>query len=130
MFLHFLYVEHKELKETYITIIKFDKEILETVYVNKLLYKNLYLSEISDNNVIDNNLNVNFYSLFYIKKGFVIENNNILWNKILKIYMKNINLIYLIDNNYLNKLKDSNILLFNIELYKNDLYDIIINIQL
>ena len=42
--------------------------------------------------------------------------------------MKNINLIYLIDNNYMNKLKNCEILLFNIEVYKNDLYDIIINV--
>jgi len=126
MFIHFLFVEHKEFKNIYIVTIKSEDEILDTKLVNESLYNNLYFN----NNEINNNTNINYYSIFYIKKGFIIKNDiHILWNQLLHLYMKNINLINLIDINYINKLKEKNILLFDTNIYKNDLTEIIINLH-
>jgi hypothetical protein len=128
MYIHFIYVENKEFKQNYITTIKTENEILDIKNVNELLYINLYLNNKPEN---FNNNNINFYSIFYIKKGLIINNNiDIVWNKLLILYLKNINLINLIDSNYINDLKDRNILLFNIEIYKNDLYPMIIDLQI
>jgi hypothetical protein len=127
MYIHFIYVENKEFKQNYITTIKTENEILDIKKLNELLYINLYLNNKPENF----NNNINFYSIFYIKKGIIIDNNiDILWNKLLILYLKNINLINLIDSNYINDLKDRNILLFNIEIYKNDLYSMIIDLQI
>jgi hypothetical protein len=128
MYIHFIYVENKEFKQNYITTIKTENEILDIKNVNELLYINLYLNNKPEN---FNNNNINFYSIFYIKKGLIINNNiDIVWNKLLILYLKNINLINLIDSNYINDLKNRNILLFNIEIYKNDLYPMIIDLQI
>lgn len=125
MYLHFFYIESKEYKINYISVIKHDNLNLDNNIINKFIYRNIYLNNNDDNNINYNN--INYISLFYIKKGLVIENKQDLWNQLIKLYMKNIKLINLIDNNYIKKIQQSNILLFNIDTYKENLSNFIIN---
>ena len=116
MYLHFFYIESKEYKINYISVIKHDNLNLDNNIINKFIYRDIYLNN-NDDNINYNN--INYISLFYIKKGLVIENKQDLWNQLIKLYMKNIKLINLIDNNYIKKIQQSNILLFNIDIYKD-----------
>jgi hypothetical protein len=127
MYIHFIYVEHKENKITYLNVIKSENEVLENKYINEILYKKIYL--ISNDEILNNN--INYCSLFYIKKGFVIQqNDNTLWNNLLQIYMKTLNLINLIDCKYIYNLKNENILLYKMNEINNDLYSLIIKLHL
>jgi hypothetical protein len=125
MYVHFFYIESKEYKINYISVIKHDNLNLDNSIINKFIYRNIYLNNDDDNNINYNN--INYISLFYIKKGLVIENKQDLWNQLIKLYMENIKLINLIDNNYIKKIQQSNILLFNIDTYKENLSNFIIN---
>jgi hypothetical protein len=125
MYVHFFYIESKEYKINYISVIKHDNFNLDNSIINKFIYRNIYLNNDDDNNINYNN--INYISLFYIKKGLVIENKQDLWNQLIKLYMENIKLINLIDNNYIKKIQQSNILLFNIDTYKENLSNFIIN---
>jgi len=125
MYVHFFYIESKEYKINYISVIKHDNVNLDNSIINKFIYRNIYLNNDDDNNINYNN--INYISLFYIKKGLVIENKPDLWNQLIKLYMENIKLINLIDNNYIKKIQQSNILLFNIDTYKENLSNFIIN---
>jgi hypothetical protein len=125
MYIHFLYVESKEYKNNYIVTIKDEKNILDNNLINKLLYKYIYLN--NDNSI---NNNINYISLFYIKKGLILDDKNNYWNDLFKIYLKEIKLIDLIDNNSIKKIQNNNLLLFNIDLYKDQLSNFIINIYL
>ena len=125
MYIHFFYIESKEYKINYISVIKHDNLNLDNNIINKFIYRNIYLNNNDDDNINYNNFN--YISLFYIKKGLVIENKQDLWNQLIKLYMENIKLINLIDNNYIKKLQQSNILLFNIDTYKDNLSNFIIN---
>jgi hypothetical protein len=125
MYVHFFYIESKEYKINYISVIKHDNVNLDNSIINKFIYRNIYLNNDDDNNINYNN--INYISLFYIKKGLVIENKQDLWNQLIKLYMENIKLINLIDNNYIKKIQQSNILLFNIDTYKENLSNFIIN---
>ena len=125
MYIHFFYIESKEYKINYISVIKHDNLNLDNNIINKFIYRNIYLNNNDDDNINYNN--INYISLFYIKKGLVIENKQDLWNQLIKLYMENIKLINIIDNNYIKKLQQSNILLFNIDTYKDNLSNFIIN---
>ena len=125
MYVHFFYIESKEYKINYISVIKHDNFNLDNSIINKFIYRNIYLNNDDDNNINYNY--INYISLFYIKKGLVIENKQDLWNQLIKLYMENIKLINLIDNNYIKKIQQSNILLFNIDTYKENLSNFIIN---
>jgi hypothetical protein len=125
MYIHFLYVESKEYKNNYVVTIKDEKNILDNNLINKLLYKYIYLN--NDNSI---NNNINYISLFYIKKGLILDDKNNYWNDLFKIYLKEIKLIDLIDNNSIKKIQNNNLLLFNIDLYKDQLSNFIINIYL
>jgi hypothetical protein len=127
MYIHFIYVEHKENKITYLNVIKSENEALENKYINEILYKKIYL--ISNEEILNNN--INYCSLFYIKKGFVIQqNDNTLWNNLLQIYMKTLNLLNLIDCKYIDNIKNENILLYKMNEINNDLYSLIIKLHL
>lgn len=125
MYIHFFYIESKEYKINYISVIKHDNLNLDNNIINKFIYRNIYLNNNDDDNINYNN--INYISLFYIKKGLVVENKQDLWNQLIKLYMENIKLINLIDNNYIKKIQQSNILLFNIDTYKDNLSNFIIN---
>jgi len=125
MYIHFFYIESKEYKINYISVIKHDNLNLDNNIINKFIYRNIYLNNNDDDNINYNN--INYISLFYIKKGLVVENKQDLWNQLIKLYMENIKLINLIDNNYIKKIQQSNILLFNIDTYKDKLSNFIIN---
>lgn len=126
MYIHFLYVEHKDFKINYIITIKSEFDTINNNEINKLLYENLYLNkgeEIKGN--------INYFALFYIKKGKIIKDmNKEIWGKLLKIFIKKINYINIIDDIFIYNLKFKNILLFDIEIYKNELHEYIVELQL
>lgn len=126
MFLHFFYVTYKKGKQNYIAIIKSKENSLEFNNLNNLLYNKLHLLN-SDNNI--NNLespNINYYEYFYIKKGLIIENQKYLWDNLMKIYLKNIDIKILLDQDYINNLYNQKILLFDFLIYKNQIIDFLI----
>lgn len=125
MYIHFLYVESKEYKINYIVTIKNEQMILDNNLINTLLYNNIYLN--NENNI---NNNINYISLFYIKKGLILDDKKNYWDNLFKIYLKEIKLIDLIDNDYIKKIQNKNILLFKEDIYKNQLSNFIINIYL
>lgn len=128
MFLHFFYVTYKKGKENYITIIKSKEKSIEFNNLNTLLYNKLHLLN-SDNNNNNNNTeltNINFYEYFYIKKGLIIENQKYLWDSLIKIYLKHIDIKILIDQEYINNLYNQKILLFDFNIYKNKIIDFLI----
>jgi len=124
MYIHFIFMEYKETKTEYLVTIKDESKDLTSNYINNLIYNNLIKGENNNNN--NNNLGINYFSIFYIKKGIIIENND-LWKKLFNIYISEIKLIYLIDSNYINNLLNNNIILFNLNSYKNKIYPIIID---
>ena len=125
MYIHFLYVESKEYKINYIVTIKNEQSILDNNLINTLLYNYIYLN--NENNI---NNNINYISLFYIKKGLILDDKKNYWDNLFKIYLKEIKLIDLIDNDYIKKIQNKNILLFKEDIYKNQLSNFIINIYL
>ena len=125
MYIHFLYVESKEYKINYIVTIKNEQSILDNNLINTLLYNYIYLN--NENNI---NNNINYISLFYIKKGLILDDKKNYWDNLFNIYLKEIKLIDLIDNDYIKKIQNKNILLFKEDIYKNQLSNFIINIYL
>ena len=125
MYIHFLYVESKEYKINYIVTIKNEQSILDNNLINTLLYNYIYLN--NENNI---NNNINYISLFYIKKGLILDDKKNYWDNLFNIYLKEIKLIDLIDNDYIKKIKNKNIFLFKEDIYKNQLSNFIINIYL
>ena len=129
MYIHFIFMEYKETKTEYLVTIKDESKDLTSNYINNLIYNNLIYNKLikgENNNNNNNNLGINYFSIFYIKKGIIIENND-LWKKLFNIYISEIKLIYLIDSNYINNLLNNNIILFNLNSYKNKIYPIIID---
>lgn len=124
MFLHFFYVTYKKGKENYIAVIKSTDESIEFKNLNNLLYNKLHLL----NSEIDNldSININYYEYFYIKKGLIIENQKYLWDSLMKIYLKNLDIKTLLDQEYINKLYNQKILLFDFDIYKNQIIDFLI----
>lgn len=124
MFLHFFYVTYKKGKENYIAVIKSTDESIEFKNLNNLLYNKLHLL----NSEIDNldSININYYEYFYIKKGLIIENQKYLWDSLMKIYLKNLDIKILLDQEYINKLYNQKILLFDFDIYKNQIIDFLI----
>jgi len=125
MYIHFLYVESKEYKINYIVTIKNEQSILDNNLINTLLYNYIYLN--NENNI---NNNINYISLFYIKKGLILDDKKNYWDNLFNIYLKEIKLIDLIDNDYIKKIQNKNIFLFKEDIYKNQLSNFIINIYL
>lgn len=128
MFLHFFYVTYKKEKRNYIVILKSkNKKGIEFQQINDILYNHLYLissnSVNNDNN--NNNITFNYFEYFYIKKGLIIENQKYIWDKLIKIYLKKINIMNIIDEEYISNLYNSNILLYNCNLYNKEIINFI-----
>lgn len=122
MYIHFIFMEYKETKTEYLVTIKDESKDLTSNYINNLIYNNLIIGQNNNNN----NIGINYFSLFYIKKGMVIKSKE-LWKELIKIYMSEINLINLINSNYIDNLLNNNIILFNLNFYKSKIYPLIIN---
>jgi hypothetical protein len=128
MFLHFFYVTYKKEKKNYIVILKTKtNNSIEFHQINDILYKHLYLiSSNSINNDNNNNLTFNYFEYFYIKKGLILENQKYIWDKLIKIYLKKINIMNIIDEDFISNLYNTNILLYNCNLYNKEIINFII----
>jgi hypothetical protein len=133
MFLHFYYVNCKKEKKDYIIIYKYDKEIVSFSEFNNILYKEIYNDKIEDSNdkIEDSNdkiedSNINFYELFYIKKGLKIKYKKELWNSVINMYLNKLNIQTIIDDKYVEKIWNSNLLLFLIDKYDDSLKQFLI----
>lgn len=115
MNIHFIYVQKKENLEEYIFVFR-KKDILEDL--NEKIYSSLYNEKINDN--------TNYIKLFYIKKGLVINFNDDIWNKIIHLSYKNLNILKLIDTKYLSAIKYNSCLFFDYAKNKNEIDGIII----
>lgn len=108
MFIQFLYVQKKDNNEVYLYIIKYDN-IIENL--NEKIYTSLY----ETNNI----QNINYTSKFYLKSGFKIDYNKLIWNQFLSFKLENLDLITLIDIKKIKNYHNSNILEFNYNKYKS-----------
>lgn len=122
MYLQFCYISYKKEKKDYILVIKKENEDeLEFTKLNNIIYNKLCIY--SDNNQINDDININFnyFEYFYIKKGSIIKYSTEFWSKLINIYIKKINILDLIDNNYIDNIYKTNLLLYNLEDYKIDI---------
>jgi hypothetical protein len=126
MFLHFYYVNCKKEKKDYIIIYKYDKEIVSFSEFNNILYKEIYNDKIEDSNDKIEDSNINFYELFYIKKGLKIKYKKELWNSVINMYLNKLNIQTIIDDKYVEKIWNSNLLLFLIDKYDDSLKQFLI----
>jgi hypothetical protein len=117
MFLQFFYISSKKEKKEYIMVIKKDNNDLSFEQINNILYNKLFM--LSTN--INENITFNYFEYFYIKKGLCIEDNDINWSNLINIYLSKVNLIQLIDINYINQLYSNNIILYSLDDYKAQL---------
>jgi hypothetical protein len=114
--MHFVYVQKKENLEEFIFVFKKKDDIID---LNKKIYSILYNDNITNDCI-------NYINLFYIKKGLLIKFNNDIWNKFLYLNYKNLDILKLIDSEYLSNIKDNNYLFFNYKKNKNEIDSIII----
>lgn len=133
MFLHFYYVNCKKEKKDYIIIYKYNKEIISFSEINNILYKEIYNDKIDDNNAKNddntdtgNGNNINFYELFYIKEGVKIKYERELWNNIINMYLNKLNIHIIINDKYVEKIWNSDLLLFSIDIYDDSLKQFLI----
>lgn len=120
MYLYSYFVNIKKEKKDYIIIYKTNMDKVSHNDINNTLYRQLNPDSIDISTI-------NFYELFYIKPGLKLEYNKIHWNNLIKIYINNIKLFNLIDENYINTLYSQNILLFNLETYNDKIKQFFIN---
>lgn len=121
MNIHFIYVQKKENLEDYIFIFRKKDEKIDSIELNKKIYSILY-----NDNFNNSNDDINYIKLFYIKKGLVIKFNDDIWNKIIYLNYKNLDILKLIDRGCLSAIKHSSCLYFDYKQNKNEMDDIII----
>lgn len=121
MYINFYFVDIKKEKKTYIIIYKSDKQHISFNNINTLIYNKL------NNLQLTNTDSINYHELFYIKQGISIIYNNEIWNKLVSIYLKKTELIYLIDEKYIKNIYSSEMILFLIDDYQNDIKQFLIN---
>ena len=64
MFLHFYYINVKKENKNYFGVYKSLQNEITFTDINQLIFKNL------NSNDINNDKSINYYELYYIKKGF------------------------------------------------------------
>jgi hypothetical protein len=130
MFLHFYFVNIKKEKKNYIMVYRSSEESITFKDINNLLYHQLNnISCITSTleSPLDLNNSINYHELFYIKQGLNIPYTKPIWNDLIKIYLNNIELQYLIDDNYIKNLYSYNIVLFLMDDYQKDIKQFLIN---
>lgn len=130
MFLHFYFVNIKKEKKNYIMVYRSSEESITFKDINNLLYHQLNnISCITSTleSPLDLNNSINYHELFYIKQGLNIPYTKPIWNDLIKIYLNNIELQYLIDDNYIKNLYSYNIILFLMDDYQKNIKQFLIN---
>jgi len=118
MYIHYVYVQIKNTLLDHLIIIKFNKDSIDRDELHKLIYISLYHDNVNNE--------INYFKLFYIKKGFNIKFSKSIWNKFISLSMKNLEIVYLIDTKHLLTLHNKNILNIEYIKNKNEIQDIII----
>lgn len=115
MYTHFIYIVLKKDKEKYLFAYKSKEEDLIITELNKIIYKELY--NLSGQDTVDEN--INYFEIFYLKKGLIIKED--IWKDIIKIYMQKLDIITLINEEYIKELYAKDIIYFNISDYNKEL---------
>lgn len=126
MKIQFIYVQKKENLEEFVFIFK-KKDCIdiqarteESSNLNKIIYSILY------NDRLNTSVDINYIKLFYIKKGMTIDFNKEIWNKLLNLNYRNLDILKLIDVDYLLSINSTSCLHFNYKKNQNEINDIII----
>lgn len=117
MIIQFLYVQKKDNNEVYLYIIKYNNNIEN---LNDRIYTSLY----ETNNTKD----INYTSKFYLKNGFKIEYNDLIWKQLLAFKLENLDLISLIDNKTVKQYNNTDMIYFNYNKYKSFINSILTKI--
>lgn len=124
MNIQFLYVQKKDkphVIEEYLFIIHLQTNEYNIEDINKQIYMILY-----DNTIPS--ININYFNKFYIKKGFIIPYDKLIWEDFIRFTLNNLNLIQIIDCKTIEKIINTNILHFNYNTYSSCINSIIANI--
>lgn len=124
MYINFYFVDIKKEKKAYIIIYKSNKQNISFNSINTLIYNKLNNLQLTNT---DNSNSINYHELFYIKQGLSITYSDEIWNNLISIYLKKTELIYLIDENYINNIYSSKLILFLTDEYQNDIKQFLIN---
>lgn len=126
MFLHFYFINIKKEKKNYLMVYKTDIKTINVKDINNLLYNKLNNKPSIISSVENTTNNINYYELFYIKQGLSIIYNKEIWNKLIQIYLNKIELQYLIDDKYIKNIYSSDIILYLIDNYQEDIKQFLI----
>jgi hypothetical protein len=113
MIINFYFVNLKKDKKSYIVIT--NKE----TNVNELLYNKLYNIPVTNS--------INYYEFFYIKKGMQILWDQNIWDELVKIYLSKLDLLYLIDQEYILNIYSNDMILFSLDEYETQIKQFIMN---
>jgi|LauGreDrversion4_2_1035121.scaffolds.fasta_scaffold02290_1 hypothetical protein len=113
MIINFYFVNLKKDKKSYIVIT--NKE----TNVNELLYNKLYNIPVTNS--------INYYEFFYIKKGMQILWDQNIWDELVKIYLSKLDLLYLIDQEYILNIYSNEMILFSLDEYETQIKQFIMN---
>ncbi len=120
-YLHFFYIDYKKSNTNYIAIIKSkDNEEFSFVKLNNILYNYLHLLNYNyeyELEINEQENNINYFEYFYIKKGIIINYEKYLWNKLIKIYLEDLDIKFLIDSQFVNNIYSKNIILYDYNKY-------------
>lgn len=127
MKIQLVYIQKKDIPQInneYLVILKLeDGKEYNSIELNKIIYTELYKSEISEN--------INYMQKLYLKKGMLINDlDKNAWNQFVKLKLENMKLINLIDDKLTNNILTTDILYFNYNRYKEFVNPIISNIIL
>lgn len=130
-YLHFFYVDYKKTNKNYIAIIKSkNKDQFPFNDLNNILYNYLHLLNYNYEYDLDENKqvnNINYFEYFYIKKGLIINYEKYIWNKLIKIYLEELDIKYLIDGQFVSNIYSKNIILFDYNQYSNKINKFLID---
>lgn len=122
MFLHFYYINVKKENKNYFGVYKSLQNEITFTDINQLIFKNL------NSNDINNDKSINYYELYYIKKGFHINYDKIIWNNLVQIFLSELNLLDLINKEYIMSLYNKEFILYNLDTYNITIKQFLINL--
>ncbi len=112
MYINIYYLNIKKEKKDYILLCKSETQDIDFNEINSMIHKNL-----NDTT----NSNANYYELYYLKKGVVLDYTEDIWKKCISLYLEKIDIKNIIDVKYVKKIKENNIILYSLNEYEYSL---------